>query len=172
MDFAGLLKRISQKLRGIAYRLGSRHYFFNDEDLYQEAVVHLWQDFKRGLLKNKTDSYILQSCYFHLKNYLRNAKITRQMISLCDIYDAQEYNPEETALLRDERSECFLEQLDNKMLAETICNNGLTDREKYILSLCAEGLTMRQIGDKLEVSHVSIVKAMARIRQKCLKYIK
>ncbi len=171
MIFSELIKRISPKLKGITYRLCRGYSFLNSDDLYQESLLHLWQDFNDGLLENKTDSYILQGCYFYLKNYLRNAKITRQMVSLSDICGAEQCDLEEVALLKDQRSEAYLEQLDNRMLAETIRNNGLTDREKYILSLCAEGLTTRQIGQQLTVSHVSVVKTMARIRQKCFKYL-
>jgi len=171
MQFEDLLKKISPTLKRITYKLNRHYAFLSDEDLYQEALLHLWQDFQKGTLSDKTDSYILQGCYFYLKNYLRKVKIRCRTMSLTEIFDAEESNPEETSLLKDARCEHYLEQLDKRMLAETIRNNGLTDREKYILSLCSDGLTTRKIGQRLGVTHVSVVKAMARIRKKCLKYL-
>jgi len=171
MDFAGLLKRISPKLRGIAYRLGSRHCFFNDEDLYQQALVHLWGSFRRGLLGNKTDSYILQGCYFHLKNYMRKNFEKGYLVSL-----ESENHDERGVALRDVIASDFnksgyLDYLHDKLLAEVIQNNGLLPKEKEILRFYAQGLTTREIGKRLGVSHVSVVKATRRIRQKCLRYL-
>jgi len=47
----------------------------------------------------------------------------------------------------------------------------LTKREKGIVSYCADGLTMREIGKILGVSHVRVVKLMRRIRVKCDKHL-
>ncbi len=171
MYFEDLLKKIAPTLKRITYKLNRHYSFLSSEDLYQEALLHLWQDFQKGKLEDKTDSYILQGCYFHLKNHLRKVSIRNRTISLAEISSAEEINPQESALLEDERCANYREQLDNRMLAETIRNNGLTDREKYILSMCTEGLTTRQMGGRLGVTHVSVVKAMARIRKKCLKYL-
>jgi len=44
-------------------------------------------------------------------------------------------------------------------------------KEKNLLSLCAEGLTTRQIGAKAGISHVAVVRQMRKIRAKCLKYL-
>ncbi|MCX5704439.1 MAG: hypothetical protein NT066_08150 [Candidatus Omnitrophica bacterium] len=82
MSFEILLKRISPTLKRIAYRLNGHFSFFNDEDLYQEALIHLWLDFKEGKLSDKTDSYILQGCYFYLKNYIRKNYDKANLISL------------------------------------------------------------------------------------------
>jgi RNA polymerase sigma factor (sigma-70 family) len=171
MDFVGLLKRISPKLRGITYRLNGRHCFFNDEDLYQEALVHLWESFRRGVLGDKTDSYILQGCYFYLKNYMRKNFEKGCLVSL-----ESENQDEGGVALRDViagdfNKSGYLDYLHDKLLAEVIQNNGLLQREKEILRLYAQGLATREIGERLGVSHVSVVKATRRIRQKCLRYL-
>lgn len=170
-NFEVLVKKISPTLKRITYRLNGHFSFFNDEDLFQEALIHLWEDFQKGRLSDKTDSYILQGCYFHLKNYLRLVKAKTKVTSIETIIDGEDTTLEETLLLQDEAAKCYLDNLDNRLLVETIQNNGLTAREKDILSLCMDGLTTREVGARLCISHVRVVKLIARIRTKCTKYL-
>src|SRR3989338_8897915 len=81
MDFEVLVKKLSPTLKRITYKLNGHFTFFNDEDLFQEALIHLLQDFRAGRLQDKTDSYILQGCYFHLKNYIRKVNERPNVIS-------------------------------------------------------------------------------------------
>jgi DNA-directed RNA polymerase specialized sigma24 family protein len=69
--FEDLFGRLSPKMRSIAHRMNGHRTFFSDDDLYQESAVNMWSLYGAGELDGKTDSYILQGCYFHLKNYLR-----------------------------------------------------------------------------------------------------
>lgn len=171
MHFEVLLKRISPTLQKIAYRLNGHFSFLNQEDLYQEALVHLWQDFNAGKLTDKTDSYILQGCYFHLKNYLRTASVKNREISLEKIALEKNSSVDEVLSLKDEASENYLDYLNSKMFAEAISNNGLTKREKDIIFLHAEGLTTREIGQRVQLSHVRVLKLLAQIKEKCKKYL-
>ena len=171
MTFEALLKKISPILKRITYKLNGHFAYFNDDDLYQESLLHLWQDYNIGKLRDKTDSYILQGCYFHLKNYIRTYREKARVLSLEAVVCEQEdgVTLEET-IAADESGDCR-DALHTQMLVEAIRNNGLTSREKLIASFCAEGLSMRDIGARLDVSHVSVVKAMARIREKCKKHL-
>ncbi len=171
MSFEGLVKKISPTLKRITYRLNGHFTFFNEDDLFQEALIHLWQDFNAGKLNDKTDSYILQGCFFHLKNYIRKSRVKIQMVSLETVINEEGTSLGETLFLKDERRENSLDYLNDKMLVETIRNNGFTRREKDVLSFYAEGLTTREIGKRMGVSHVSVVKITARIKDKCRKYI-
>jgi len=164
MSFEELVKKVSPTLKRITYKLNGHFSFFNDEDLYQEALAHLWLDFKEGKLRDKTDSYILQGCYFHLKNYLRKVRVKANLISMDSLID-EEGNTLEEYLPAQEAS-FYFDYLDNKMLVESIQGNTLTAREKEVLSLCLEGLTVREIGKRLGVSHVRIVKIKAGIKRK------
>lgn len=171
-NFAQILKRITPVLRRIAFKVNRRHTFFNEEDLYQEALVYLWQAFNAGKLKDKTDSYILQGCYFHLKNYLRKAKVRPGVLSLEALVNGEDgLELEEVLSLPGEGKKEYLDYLNSRMVADVIRNNGLTDREKNILFMYADGLTTRQIGKRFGVSHVSIVKQLAVIREKCIKHL-
>ena len=170
MSYEELVKRISPTLKRITYKLNGHFSFFNDEDLFQEALLRLWQDFQAGKLEDKTDSYILQGCYFHLKNYLRMSKVSLKTLSLQALINERGESLEDCLCLEDAYAADYLERLDNKLLVETICNNGLSEKEKEALYFLAQDLTTRQIGQRLGVSHVRVVKLMARIRKKCQKY--
>jgi len=82
MSFDDLLQKISPTLKRITKKLDGRFSSFDDDDLFQEAAIHLWLQQKNGELNNKTDSYILQNCYYYLKNYLRKTIDKFELISL------------------------------------------------------------------------------------------
>ncbi|MCU0652415.1 MAG: hypothetical protein MUC39_05695, partial [Candidatus Omnitrophica bacterium] len=65
----------------------------------------------------------------------------------------------------------YFDYLNNKALIETIRNNGLTIREKDIFNLALGGLTTREIGKKLGISHVRVVKLQKTMREKCRKHL-
>lgn len=165
VSFESLVKKISPVLKRITYKLNGHFSFFNDEDLLQEALIHLWEDFKQGKLDDKTDSYILQGCYFHLKNYLRKTQDKARMVSI-NALSVEEGTTLEEVLTQDTPEPCF-DRLDDKILSERIQGFNLTSREKEILSLCLDGLTVREIGGRLGISHVRVVKLRNKIRIKC-----
>jgi RNA polymerase sigma factor (sigma-70 family) len=169
--FEEIITRLSTTLKRITYKIKVRQAFFNEEDLFQEALLHLWQDYNRGKLSDKTDSYILQGCYYHLKNYIRKSKPRVLCVSMDEVSREEPDTPKGPLSLKDERAERFLEDLHNKFLVEAIRNNGLTRREKEVLSFVGEGLTTREIGRKLGVSHVMVVKLISRAKVKCRRHI-
>ena len=171
MNFKLLVRRLSPKLKGIAFRLNHSFTFFNEEDLYQEAMVHLWEEFEAGTLSDKTDSYILQGCYFYLKNYIHTHKdkITPLRIDICITEDDE--NLGKTLVLKDEKSQHYFDYLNDKLLVEVIRNNGLTQREKELLPFFAQGLTTREIGRHLGISHVMVIKLTRAIREKCREHL-
>jgi RNA polymerase sigma factor (sigma-70 family) len=167
MPFEGLLKKLSFKIKGIVFRLNSREASFDNDDLYQEAVAHLWRAHTAGTLADKTDSYILQGCYFYLKNYLRTHRTNARLVSLDAPRnnDNDEHCPEEIGALAS--NEPLREEAHCRLLIERIRNNGLTAREKDVFLLSLEGLTMREIGARLGISHVRAVKLSKAMRVKC-----
>jgi RNA polymerase sigma factor (sigma-70 family) len=169
-NFEDIVKRIAPTLKRITYKLNGHFTFFNHEDLFQEALVHLWQDFQARKLSDKTDSYILQGCYFHLKNHIRKCKIKAKLVSIDSVVDENSACLKDAFYLQDESAKNYFDRLNNKMLAETIRNNGLSLREKDILFLYCDGLTTRQIGSRFGISHVRVVKLLAKIKEKCKKY--
>jgi len=171
MTFEILVKTLSPKLKAIAYRLNHSFTFFDEEDLYQEALLHLWGEFKSGTLSDKTDSYILQGCYFYLKNYIRTHKDKIILLRIDTHSPEDEENPKEPLALKDDNPQRYFDYLNDKLLAELICNNGLKQREKELLPFFAQGLTTREIGRHLGISHVMVIKLTRAIREKCRKYL-
>ena len=173
MEFETLINKISPTLKRITYKLNGHYTAFNHEDLYQEALIHLWEDFTAGKLGDKTDSYILQGCYFHLKNHIRKVRVKYAQISLDAMADESEdgrYSVE-TAALEQLHIKPHRECVHDKLLVDTIMNNGFTLREKKLLLCYADGLTTRAIGSTLGISHVMVIKMMNKIREKCRKYV-
>jgi RNA polymerase sigma factor (sigma-70 family) len=170
MGFAELTKKLAPTVKRIAYKLNGHYRSFSHDDLYQEAMFHLWNNFREGKLQDKTDSYILQGCYFHLKNYIRKVNEKFNIVSIeALLWEDGERRLEEVLSLP--AGDDCRDQLNNKLLCESIQNNGFSPREKRILTFLRDGLTVRQIGQKIGRSHVSVVKAVSRIRQKAGKYL-
>ncbi len=53
--FDDVLKRISPKLKRITKKLDGYYSFIDDDDLFQEALIYLWNNFNAGKLIDKTD---------------------------------------------------------------------------------------------------------------------
>ena len=77
-----MMRKLSPTLRRITHKLNGHFTFFDEDDLFQEALEHLWLAFQDGTLGDKTDSYVLQGCYFHLKNYIRKTMDKAKLTSL------------------------------------------------------------------------------------------
>ena len=170
MEFDALTKKLSPTVKRIAYKLNGRYRSFSHDDLYQEAFLHLWNDFRAKKLEDKTDSYILQGCYFHLKNYIRKVN-ERPVISLDMQVNEEGLSLEEVLPLKFAIQEDCRSQLHVKLLVEAIQNNGFSPREKKILMFLKDGLTTRDIGKRIGLSHVSIVKTVKRIREKAKQHL-
>lgn len=162
MCFETLVNRISPTLKRITRKLNGHYSFFNDEDLFQEAMVRLWSDYREGALEDKTDSYILQGCYFHLRNYLRKSADNTVLLSLSEPSGEGGMMLEELLYHHDGDPVGRMEGELQMEMAQT----WLTDRERHILDLFMEGMTMREIGGKLGISHVMVLKIRNRIKEK------
>jgi RNA polymerase sigma factor (sigma-70 family) len=167
MSFEGLITRLSPTLKRITWKLNGHYSYFNDEDLYQEALAHLWIDFCAGTLENKTDSYILQGCYFYLRNYLRKAEEHTTFLSL-DIPDGEEGFVAEEML--NPGGTTGFEELEGRLELEKWELTCLAHREREVLPMLVDGMTMREIGHELGISHVMVLKIRNRIRDKYLRF--
>lgn len=162
-EFEDMLKKLSPTLRRITHRLNGHFSFFDEDDLFQEAIEHLWVDFTNGKLDHKTDSYVLQGCYFHLKNYLRTTMDKIQAISLDAAVDNDGLSLGDRLAKEDHNiADC----LDSLLLGEAVKKRRLTAREGGVLSLSMDGFTTREIGQKLGISHVMVIKLKRRMRDK------
>lgn len=163
MVYEDIVKRLSPTLRRITYKLNGHFSFFDDDDLYQEALANLWVLFRKDELSDKTDSFILQGCFYHLKNYIRKAMDRADIISLNGNIGEDETTLEEIFALEDSRPR---DDLETRLLEDEVLSNGLTEREKKIVLLSLEGFTVREIGQRLGISHVRVIKLKGRIKKK------
>ena len=171
-SFNSLVAKFSPGIKRIAYKLNGRYRSFDHDDLYQESLLHLWNASRENKLADKTDSYILQGCYFHLRNCIRKINEKPNTLSLESMFDTQSDSSAADVLLnRCVVSPDMRDQLDTILVAGAISNNGFSPREKRIIFSLSEGLTTRQIGRRLGVSHVSVVKMLKKIRRKSSRHI-
>ena len=126
-DFEKIIKRLSPTLRRISHRLNGHFAYFNDDDLCQEALVHLWVLFQDGKLSDKTDSYILQGCYFHLKNYIRTSVDKINFTSMESPVDEEGTMLEEMIASSEPSS---ADQLEGRALREEVEKRSLNKREE------------------------------------------
>jgi RNA polymerase sigma factor (sigma-70 family) len=171
MSFEELNQKLSPTIKRIAYRLSGHYRWFTQDDLYQEATIHLWNNFLKGKFSDKTDSYILQGCYFHLKNYIRKMNERANIISIDTVLDMNEVATLEDILGEFWASDDCRDDLHNKFLVQTIRSNGFNPKEIKLLDYFSQGLSTREIGKRMGVSHVSVVKMMHKIRAKSKKYL-
>ena len=171
MKFEELHQKLSPTIKRIAYRLNGHYRSFNHDDLYQEATIHLWSNFLKGKLGDKTDSYILQGCYFHLKNYIRKVNERSNVVSINAALSANEEATLEDVLGQSWACPDCRDQLHNKFLTQSIRNNGFNLKEKRLLDYFSQGLTTRDIGKRMGISHVSVVKLKQKIRIKAQKHL-
>ncbi len=166
MTFEMIVQKYTPTIKRIAYKLNGHFTYFDHDDLYQEAVWHLWNSFKSGKLADKTDSYILQGCYFYLRNYIRKAKDKCDSMSLNMTINEEEVAIEEVLKIAPSNNR---EELENNLTMDELKNNSLTKREKEILKFSLEGLTVREVGKKIGISHVMVVKILKNVKDKYRK---
>ncbi len=163
MSFETLVTRLSPTLKRISRKLDGRFSFLDHQDLFQEALLHLWTEFSSGALTDKTDSYVLQGCYYHLKNYIRKVQDGVLLMSLHGV-DETDGSPVEESLVSSDV--CLYDEVDGNLQVERIVESGISQREKAVLFFSLEGMTTREIGDRLGVSHVSVVKTRNRLKER------
>ena len=163
-NFEEMIGKLSPILRRITHKLNGHFTFFDDDDLFQEALEHLWIAYKDGNLSDKTDSYVLQGCYFHLKNYIRKAMDRAKLTSLNSVIGEEGSTIEDLLMVEDHS---IVDAVDSAMLAERIHMSGLSKKEEEVLRLSLEEMTVREIGRKMGISHVMVIKLKKRVKIKC-----
>jgi RNA polymerase sigma factor (sigma-70 family) len=157
--------KILEGLRRIVARLVANSTVH--DDLVQEALVHLWAEEHRH--PGHSRSWYLQSCQFHLKNYLRKGRSvdsTKRRHDSLPTSNGSETGPEAEPPVDlndrpDPNGDVFSTVAQREMLA--LLSNQLDWRGKEILSCLADGLTAREIASKLKLSHTAVIKRRHRI---------
>lgn len=163
MGFKSLLDKISPILKRIARRHSLYGAACFEDDLYQEMCLHLWNNFGDGLPAGCNYSYIIKSCQFHLLNYLRKERIKARLVSLEQCINEEGQTLKE---LLPDTGEPIDRCLERNISIYDILNNGFSPREKEVFSLLLTGLTVREAGKRLGISHVMVLKCKKSIAKK------
>lgn len=151
----------SRAVRGMVHMV-SRDAAMHD-DLMQEACIHLW--LRETERPGQSSYWYLQSCRFHLQNLLRKGRSVdscKHRQSLCLACELEEAGETAANWLAQEPS--ILSVVCARDLMEAL-TQWLTPREKETLALLADGLSLREIAQRLQLSHTSIVKHRRRIAE-------
>lgn len=137
------------------------------EDLMQEALVHLWQ--QEVQRPAQTQSWYLQSCRFHLLDYLNRGR------SVDSFKHRQHQSPasEEAALAQSLSGK----PVDSHSPLDSVCaldivellSKKLNSREQDILAYLAQGARPREIAKKLRISHQSVSKHRQKLAALAMK---
>src|SRR3989338_3838077 len=84
MDFRILLEKITPALRFVA-RKHLLYSVYDEEDLYQEMCLYLWQHYGYGLPIGINESYVIKGCEFHIQNFLRKGRPKVTLSSLDEL---------------------------------------------------------------------------------------
>ena len=162
MDFRLLLEKITPALRAVARRhLLCSHY--DEEDLYQEMCLFLWQKYQDGLPIGINEAYVIKGCEFHLLNFLRKGRSRFDTFSV----DEPLYSNGSSLVDRlESMHENMLYNSDAMLVIDDIMNMGLTDKEKKVLTFLIRGYTVREIAEMMGISHVMVVKHKKNISKK------
>ncbi|MFA5068681.1 MAG: sigma-70 family RNA polymerase sigma factor [Candidatus Omnitrophota bacterium] len=162
MDFKVLLEKITPALRSIAHKHLLRG-FYDQEDLYQEMCLYLWQKYSDGLPIGINESYVIKGCEFHILNFLRKGRPKAFLLSLDEPMSGSDIALMDT--IADNRNVSFSGS-DNMMTINDIKDKDLTNRERQVLSFLIKGYTVREIAQNMVISHVMVVKYKKRIVEK------
>lgn len=164
MDFKTLYEKISPHLKRIAQSHKPASSFIDIDDLYQEMCMHLWNNFKDGVPANINIAYVIKGCQFHILNYIRKKRDKAVMISL-----ENAIQNDQSSLMRilpNRREEEIDIRMDRIIAIDYIKNNGFTKREKDVFLLLLQGHTVREVGKKLGISHVMVLRYKQSLTKK------
>jgi len=164
MSFDELLKEVGFPLKRISIRFSGFSKSLDKDDLYQQALLCLWDKYKKQELNDKTKSFIVQGCVMDIRNYIRKQSNTVDKNTTNTTSLALDSDQEEMLNVSDNNQSA--KELKFKILLEDI-KSLLDKQEKTVFLQQLQGRSLREIGLNLGVSHVMVLKIKKRIQSKC-----
>ena len=162
MTFEAKLAEFVPKLTALSMNIKNMPVSMERSDLIAEMELHLWKKWKNGDFTIHTDSYLIQSCWFHIKNFIRTAgNRDRSTVNLDEPFSSSDSTRYD--ILADEYD--ISNEIDLHIMIDSILENGLSEREKEVFLLDLEGHNLREIAAFLNISFVRVHKILARIRK-------
>ena len=162
MDFRILLQKITPALRYIA-RKHLLYGFYDEEDLYQEMCLFLWQNYANGLPMGINEAYVIKACEFHIRNFLRKGRPKTTILSLEDLISPKGLTLAE--ILEDEKTN-IESDIDYRLTVDEIKSLGLNKKERNVISYLLKGHTVRETAKEMGCSHVMVIKHKKNIIKK------
>ena len=162
MDFRILLEKITPALKYIA-RKHLLYGFYDEEDLYQEMCLYLWQNYANGLPIGINESYVIKACEFHLQNFLRKGRPNAPLSSLDKLISTGSITLGD--ILEDNKTN-LESDIDYKLTVDEIKSIGLSNKERMVFSYLLKGYTIREIAKEIGCSHVMVIKHKKNIIKK------
>ncbi len=137
------------------------------DDLFQEALIHLW--LREESCPGQSTGWYLQSCRFHLKNHLRCG---RSVDSPRHFRVRQELPEHGDAPIDSWHDSMGGTTILDQICARELCSmlsEWITPVERQILACLTDGLGMREIGQRLGVSHTFVIQHRRKIASLALK---
>ena len=138
------------------------------EDLLQEAVIHLWQ--LKKLRPGQSASWYFKSCQLHLLNLLRKGRSIDSLKHRRDRIRLPEPGTDESSdggglyeLSGNSDSEdSVFAQVSARDILSSLCQ-WLDPPDQLILDQLADGLSVREIASRLRLSHTAVLKRQRKI---------
>ncbi len=130
------------------------------QDLMQEALVHLW--LLEARRPGQRESWYLQSCKFHLRNFIssgRSVDSPKRRAGKVAYGDGENRHDRAFESSRDDVVFTLVSARDIFLMLS--CR--LTPFEQAVLGHLAEGLGAREIAERLEVTHPTVIKYRRKI---------
>lgn len=168
MDFRILLEKITPALRYIARKHLLRG-FYDEDDLYQEMCLYLWQHYRYGLPMGINESYVIKGCEFHIQNFMRKG---RPKVLFAPIDEAISADGATLADILEDKKEPASPGMEIRLTIDEIKNLGLSEKERSVLSCLLKGHTVREAAAQIGISHVMVLKHKKAIIKKWRKNTK
>lgn len=167
MDFKILLEKITPALKFIA-RKHLLTGFYDEQDLYQEMCIYLWQHYGHGLPIGINESYVIKGCEFHIQNFLRKGRPKVIFSSIDELINADGLTLGDILADKSKGSDSGTE---DRISIDEIKSMRLADKERSVLSYLLKGHTVREVAGLMGISHVMVLKHKKAIIKKWHKGI-
>jgi len=130
------------------------------EDLLQEALIHLWlTELARPA---QTRSWYMQSCRYHLMHYLAAGRSVDSTKRRAGQLHFAEDSEECDWLLNDDSGASVFGWVSARDIMSLLTPH-LHAQERAVLECFADGLRVREIGRKLDISHTMVIRHRRKI---------
>ncbi|MFC2075473.1 hypothetical protein ACFLT7_00170 [candidate division KSB1 bacterium] len=159
MDFESVCSRLEPAINRLADGSASWNRGSDRDDLLQDLRLKLWEDIREGRYREKNDGYILQGLRFHARNLMRKEATYRRYSSV----GRETFNDHYPTDSHDRGQTSGSDEIEARASFSLLMGRIKDDRARKVLTLLGQGLNLREIGDRLNLSHVRVYQIRKRL---------